>query len=96
MDKSICRFTVHSFNYTVSIDLNLEAALCLYNLIRTPSPSATEPVLYALSEKIKHQFYRMKKLEMLGSKDGNFETSDSPVCGPVDTGSIGETELQDG
>jgi hypothetical protein len=63
------RFTVHSFNYTVNINLNLEAAKCLYNLVR--GVDQVDPVLYAMSEKIKHQFFRMKKLEILEDEQRN-------------------------
>jgi len=82
------RFTVHSFNYTINVNLNLEAALCLFRLVRdTPE---VDPVLYAMSEKIKHQFYRMKKLDLIEKEGENnvessrcAETSEA-ICGTIE------------
>ena len=84
--QEIPRFTVHSFNYTVNIDLNLEAALCLYKFIH--DTVEVDPVLYAMSKKIKHQFYRMKKLHLIGEKDDVrsdpcIKETGTPVCGTV-------------
>ena len=59
--QPVARFHVSGFGYTVNINLNLEAARCVYDLIRSDRGDfVTDPVMYALSERISSEFERMK------------------------------------
>ena len=64
------RFAVGSFNYAVSLQMNLLMAEKVFRLIKSQEQGdgSVDPALYACAEKIKHQFYRMNKLGLLERK----------------------------
>jgi hypothetical protein len=75
MEPNRPRFNLYSFQYTISLDMNIECAKLLHNLIRDQED--VDAALFAISEKIRHQFYRMNKLSLIDGVNDSSRNKES-------------------
>ena len=61
------RFTVNSFNNVVCLQCNARFAADLYVFVRSVEASGVtvDPAIFAMTEQIRNQFFRMNKLDQL-------------------------------